>query len=137
MLFLTDTSSELGPFECVPSIYRDARRWLAEHPDATEPDLDGHEIVQVTGKAGDLVIWDALLPHRGGRNHGATPRITQYIAMQPAGGYKEAQERIALWHDKRVPPCWRTWPPTVIDPELGPRAELTPLGRKLLGIDPW
>jgi hypothetical protein len=137
MLFLTDTTPSLGPFECVPSLYREARSWLAEHPDATEPDVEGREVVKVIGRAGDLVIWDALLPHRGGRNDGATPRITQYISMQPAGSPKKAAERIEWWRDCRVPKHWREWPPTVIDPEPGPRAELDALGRKLLGLDAW
>jgi ectoine hydroxylase-related dioxygenase (phytanoyl-CoA dioxygenase family) len=137
MLFLTDTSAELGPFECVPSLYRDAREWLARHPETTEPDVAGREVVRVTGRAGDLLIWNQLLPHRGGRNDGATPRVTQYIAMQRAGSCAQAEERVALWRDRRVPPWWRDWPPTVLDPEPGPRAELDALGRKLLGLDSW
>lgn len=137
MLFLTDTTAECGPFECVPSLYREAREWLAARPDATEPDATGREIVKVTGRAGDLVIWNALLPHRGGRNDGALPRVTQYISMQPAGSREKAAERVALWRENRVPPHWRDWPPTVIDPEPSPRAALDALGRKLLGLDEW
>jgi hypothetical protein len=38
--------------------------------------------------------------------------------------------------DERAPSCWRPWP-RQIDPEPGAPAELTPLGRKLLGIDRW
>jgi len=38
--------------------------------------------------------------------------------------------------DERAPSCRRPWP-RQIDPELGAPAELTPLGRKLLGIDRW
>jgi ectoine hydroxylase-related dioxygenase (phytanoyl-CoA dioxygenase family) len=137
VLFLTDTAPDAGPFECVPSLYREARTWLTEHPDATAPDVTGREIVRVAGKAGDLVIWNALLPHRAGRNDGKTPRITQYISMQPAALRGNAEARVALWRDNRVPEGKRSWPPTVIDPEPGPRAELDALGRKLLGLDSW
>lgn len=38
--------------------------------------------------------------------------------------------------DELAPSCWRPWP-RQIDPEPGTPAELTPLGRKLLGIDRW
>lgn len=142
VLFLTDTTEACGPFECVPSLYREAKAWLEARPEATEPDVTGREIVKVTGRAGDLVVWNALLPHRGGRNDGATPRVTQYISMQPVPHQastraKKAEERVAWWRDNRVPTHWREWPPTVIDPEPGVRAGLTPLGRKLLGLDGW
>jgi hypothetical protein len=32
---------------------------------------------------------------------------------------------------------WVVAPPTVIDPEPGPPAELDALGRRLLGLDSW
>ena len=140
MIFLTDTAPEAGPFECVPSLYRDAANWLATHPDPRddEPDIGRREVVRVTGKAGDLLVWNALLPHRSGRNDGSSPRITQYVSMRPAESGKEAAERVALWRERRVPPCWRSFPPTVMDPEPGEGpAHLSALGRKLLGLDSW
>jgi Phytanoyl-CoA dioxygenase (PhyH) len=140
MIFLTDTTEEAGPFECVPSLYRDVAAWLAAHPDPkdNEPDVGDRRIVRVTGRAGDLVIWNALLPHRGGRNDGTAPRITQYVSMREAGSAEEAAERVGLWRDRRVPPWWRSWPPTVLDPEPGDGpAHLDALGRKLLGLDLW
>ena len=94
--------------------------------------------MKVPGKAGDLVIWNSLLPHRGGKNEGESPRLTQYISMFEAGSRNEtAEERTALWRDKRVPKGWRSWPGTVIDPEPGAPARLDALGRKLLGLDSW
>jgi hypothetical protein len=140
MIFLTDTTPEAGPFECVPSLYRSAATWLAEHPDPrdNEPVVGDHPVVRVAGKAGDLVIWNALLPHRGGRNDGPAARVTQYVSMRPAGSEEEAAERVALWRERRVPPWCRSFPPTVIDPEPGDGpAHLDGLGRKLLGIDSW
>lgn len=138
MLYLTDTSAEQGAFECVPSILPHTLQWLADHPKTDDPDVKGHPLVKVPGKAGDLVIWNSLLPHRGGRNEGTTPRLTQYISMFEAGTRNQtAEERIALWREKRVPTGWRSWPATVRDPEPGPPAQLDALGRKLLGLDPW
>jgi len=84
------------------------------------------------------VIWNALLPHRGGRNGGASPRITQYVSMQPASSFTvKGAERVELWKQTRVPEHWRSFLPTVIDPEPRAPAELSELGRKLLGLDAW
>ena len=139
MIFLTDTTPEAGPFECVPSLYREAAAWLAAHRDDGDvPDIEGREIMKVTGRAGDLVLWNSLLPHRGGRNDGQSPRVTQYVSMYPAGTRTAtAEERVLLWRDKRVPESWRSWPATVVDPEPGGPARLDALGRKLVGLDPW
>ncbi len=138
MLYLTDTPAQQGAFEAVPSLFREAIAWLKAHPGVDEPDVRGRELVKIPGHAGDLVIWNSLLPHRGGRNEGTTPRLTQYISMFEAGSRNQtADERIALWREKRVPKGWRSWPATVRDPEPGLPAQLDPLGRKLLGLDPW
>jgi len=52
-------------------------------------------------------------------------------------GHGEATPAAAvLSADERAPSCWRPWP-RQIDPEPGAPAKLTPLGRKLLGIDRW
>ena len=39
------------------------------------------EPIEVTGKAGDLLIWNRLLPHGNQANLSATPRIAQFISM--------------------------------------------------------
>jgi hypothetical protein len=138
MLYLTDTAEEQGAFECVPTIFPNTRAWLAANPGRDEPDVKGHALVRVPGKAGDLVIWNSMLPHRGSKNRGSTPRLTQYISMFEVGERGQtAEERIALWREKRVPKTWRDWPATVRDPEPGEPAKLDALGRKLLGLDPW
>jgi hypothetical protein len=137
MLFLTDTGVDQGPFECVPSISADLDRFLATHPgDDALDDLEGHEVVKVPARAGDLVVWDSRLPHHGGRNTGRAPRLSVAIAMWPEGDDAERAERIACWRDKRPPACWRGWRGQV-DPEPGEPAILTDLGRKLLGLDRW
>jgi hypothetical protein len=139
MLFLTDTPADQGPFEGVPGLFADLEAWLAAHPelDLEAPiDLAGHEVVPAPARAGDLVVWDARLPHRGAPNRGRAPRLSVAIAMGPEGGDEERAERIACWREKRAPAWFRGWPGQV-DPEPGAPAELTPLGRKLLGLDRW
>jgi hypothetical protein len=139
MLFLTDAPADQGPFECVPSVFEALQPYLDAHPelDLEAPlDLVGHEVVAVTARAGDLVIWDSRLPHRGGPNRGRAPRVSVPIAMWPEGDDAERSERIACWRERRAPEYWRGWPGQ-LDPEPGPPTELSPLGRLLLGLDRW
>jgi hypothetical protein len=139
MLFLTDVAHNAGAFECVPSIFRKLGRYLEEHPanplDAPV-DLAGQEVMQVPVRAGDLVVWNARLPHHGGRNLGKRPRVSLALSMFPEGSEIERQERIECWSQRRAPPWWRGWRGQ-IDPEPGEPAILTPLGRRLAGLDRW
>ncbi len=134
LVYLTDVGSGDGGFECVPSLYRELDGWLARRPTATEPEVAGRERVEVTGQAGDVVIWSARLPHRGGINRGTSPRLTFYTSYYPEGPEEDRPERIDNWSQKRPPSWWRGWVDQV-DPEPGPPAQLTPLGRRLLGVD--
>ncbi len=139
MLFLTDVDRGQGTFECVPSIFQELDRYLGAHSGSVlevPVDLAGHDVVQVPVRTGDLVIWSARLPHQGGRNRGARPRVSLALAMHPEGSDIERQERIACWQQKRAPAWWRGWKGQ-IDPEPGESAALTPLGRRLVGVDRW
>jgi len=139
MLFLTVAEADGGPFECVPSLYRDLRPWLAAHPDyelGTPIPLDDHPVVPVPVRAGDLVLWDARLPHRGAPSRSGKARMSLAIAMNPVGGEREPRARVACWDLLRAPAVWRGWPGQP-DPEPGPHPDLTALGRRLLGCDPW
>ena len=138
LVYLSDAPEGLGPFECVPSLFRELPAWLERNEvnEALQPDLDGREVVQVPGRAGDLVVWRAWLPHDGAPNLGTRPRLSLSVAMGPEGSEAERQERVQLWAERRAPQCWRGWP-TQLDPEPGHPAELTGLGRRLLGLDRW
>lgn len=139
VLYLTDTAIEQSGFCCVPELFRDRVGWLQRHPGADTHDIDteGAPIVIVAGRAGDLVIYDAMLPHGSGRNTAGSPLLAQYIAMHTPGFWGDtAQERIALWREGQVKPEWRD-PPGDDRVAPWPPAQLTPLGRRLLGLDPW
>jgi hypothetical protein len=133
MLFLTDAPADQARFECVPAIFADLERYLATHD---ELEVDGYERVRVPARAGDLVVWDVRLPHHGGPNHGRAVRMSVPIAMHAVGSEDERTERIRCWEGRRAPAWWRGWKGQV-DPEPGPPAELTDLGRKLLGLEAW
>ncbi|WP_274363095.1 phytanoyl-CoA dioxygenase family protein [Paenibacillus thermotolerans] len=144
VLYLADTAENQGGFQCVPGIYRELEAYLQRQPadrNPWVPDLTGYEVEPIPGKAGDLVIWDTLLPHGNGHNHAQTPRYAQYITMYPAreDDAKAREDRVDKWRNRKAPDGAafpgdpRNWEQTNFD---GP-PELTPLGRKLLGLDAW
>ena len=121
LVYLTDTPPERGAFRCVPGILREWDAWLARHPTAGVEvvDPEGHEVVAVPGRAGDLVVWDARLPHANGENLADAPRVVQYVTMFPHGSWgDEPQHHVDRWRENGQP-------------------ELTPLGRRLVGLDPY
>ena len=92
-------------------------------------------------KAGSLLIWHKALPHGNGRNTSDKPRLAQYMNFYPVPNSMDEerrQERITLWRERRAlgrgpyPGDPRGW-----EAKNYRSAELTPLGRKLLGFDLW
>ena len=139
LVYLTDTPPERGAFRCVPGIFRELDSWLERHPDAGIDlvDPEGHEIVPVPGRAGDLVMWDVRLPHANGENLADAPRVVQYISMFPHGAWGDKPEdHASLYRSGRTFEGWRGEPGHDIV-QSWPPAELSPLGRKLVGLDPY
>lgn len=136
VLFLDEVTEEQGTFQCVPSVYRSLEAWDETHErgDMSEEAYED-EIERVPGGTGDLVIWDSRLPHGNGSNTGDEPRFAQYVKMAPAdfGDHERRTRRIDAWRERRTfgeDPS--EWEPRNLDP-----AELSSLGQKLLGLDPW
>ena len=147
VLALEDTTADMGGFQCVPSIYRDQQRFLDDKSQAgpvpSAPDIGGHPIVWVPLAAGDLAIWKTTLLHGNGRNSAQRPRLAQYITMNPlppTGEQREAdrRRRILSW-STCAPPDGHAFPgdPRRIEEQRDEPATLTPLGRRLLGLDEW
>lgn len=146
VLYLTDTDADMGGFQCVPGHHRLLAEWIKTQPEDRNTRVPANpeqfKVVPIPGKAGDLVIWDKRLLHGNGRNRSNRPRLAQYITMFPAPtGEKweqQREDRIYRWRE-RVPPAadWVKGDPRGWEQEQGTTAELTPLGRKLLGLDPW
>ena len=143
VLALVDVTAGEGGLQVVPGFHRQFEDWVKTQPpdrDPRRPDISGFELVAVEMQAGDLVIWNSLLPHGTSRNNAARPRLAQYISMSPAREDNEAlrQDRIRSWRE-RTP---RFSSAFIGDPrrweiEKGTTAELTPLGEKLLGLTTW
>jgi hypothetical protein len=141
---LTPISPATGGFQCIPGIYRNLNAWLARHAHnnssfrMVDPGLKDTETVQVTANVGDLIIWSTKLPHGSAANHSKQPRIAMFVTLTPPEDSQEFRDGMKdLWLTRRAPEYWRGMPGQ-LDPEPGAApAQLTELGRKLLGLDPW
>jgi len=140
VLCLTDTTADMGGFRCVPGFHKTAVEWIRSHAPGQKLDFESLPAIPIPGKAGDLLIWHRLLAHGNGHNTSNRPRLAQYISMFPARENDEPgrRRRIEMWQTRTPPEAtWvvgdeRRWEQT-----HGTTATLTPLGRKLLGIDLW
>lgn len=144
VLSLVDADGETGGFQCVPGLFKNFEEWKKRQPadrDGFKPNIENYEVVAVPMKAGDLMIFNSLLAHGIKPNTSENKvRMAQYISMNPADGANEdlRQRRVESWRDRRAPEGYafpgdpREWEKTKY-----PTAELTPLGRKLLGLDLW
>ena len=140
VVYLSDVGRSAGGFQCAPSIYRTLDTWLDEQGndfDFDQPTIPDDCIEPVEGQAGDLIVWRPLLPHGPAPNTSDQPRIACAVKMDPwppNDGLRD--QTVSWWREKRAPPWWRGLPGQV-DPEPGPPARLTRLGRRLVGLDAW
>lgn len=147
VLALADQTDEnMGGFQCIPELYRNYDIWKLTQPedrDRFKPDITEFKdkIVKVKLEAGDLLIFNSTTPHGIRANNSADKvRVAQYISMMPAEEEHEAlrQWRINSWRDRIAPEGYafpgdpRNWEQT----RYG-IAELSDLGKKLLGLDKW
>lgn len=140
LVYLTDTDADQGAFCCAPEIYRDLPDWLDAHRDGITDALAEAtpHARRVGGRAGSLLIWSRLMPHSSARNDGARPRWVQYVTMSPAADEAARLKLAAAFREKRAP-AWalRQKVKGQQDPEPGPVAELTSLGRRVAGLEAW
>ncbi|AQG78842.1 phytanoyl-CoA dioxygenase family protein [Spirosoma montaniterrae] len=145
VLALADQTDEnMGGFQCIPELYRTYDTWKLTQPanrDRFKPDTTGFEFTKVKMETGDLLIFNSTQPHGIRPNlSNDKVRIAQYISMMPAEEDNESlrQWRITSWRDRIAPEGYafpgdpRNW-----ERNREKTAELSPLGRKLLGIDRW
>jgi hypothetical protein len=93
-VLLTDVDEDGGGFACVPGFHLVAAKWARERPDSLpastrsldlHPDVRaaGYEVKTIGGRAGDLLIWDGMLPHSNSPNRSTRPRMIQIVTMFP------------------------------------------------------
>lgn len=143
ILSLSDTEPGAGGFQCIPGMHKLLPEWIKTQPadrDPHRPDTAGLEVKTIYTKAGDLLIWNSQTAHGVSPNTSDRPRLAQYLSMSPAqeDNQKARQWRINSWLH-RVAPEGNPFPgdPREWERKHGETAALTPLGRKLLGLDPW
>lgn len=113
------------------------------------------------------LIWDVFTPHGHCRNTSSKPRLAQFLTMWPAteeghgtglrvfwpsslpsndgsalgekcGGLAaERRSRIAQWREGLQTDYGRPEPERIAGQDDVPSCPLSPLGRRLLGLDPW
>ncbi len=145
VLALGDQEDEnMGGFQCIPELYRTYDSWKLTQPadrDHFKPDITGFSPEKVKMKAGDLLIFNSLLPHGIRPNLSKDKvRIAQYISMMPAETDNESlrQWRIRSWKDRIAPEGFafpgdpRNW-----EKQRYQTADLSELGKKLLGLEKW
>ena len=150
VLYLVDTRQGEGGFQCVPGAHRRAAEISDGFSDGDLREQQLHERfpeqigppIEVEAEAGDFIIWHSALPHGNSRNWSAKPRLAQYVRLFPADPADEElrEERIASWRERTHPAFQnpRAFPGDPRGKEAeSPPAELTSLGRRLLGLDEW
>ncbi len=145
VLALADQMDEnMGGFQGVPELFRTYDTWKMTQPadrDHFKPDVTGFELVKVKMEAGDLLIFNSSLAHGIRPNLSKDKvRIAQYISMMPA--QEEDQSllnwRLNSWRNRIAPEGYafpgdpRNWEQTRYQ-----TAELSSLGKKLLGLEKW
>ncbi|QEM08444.1 phytanoyl-CoA dioxygenase family protein [Mucilaginibacter rubeus] len=144
VLALADQTDEnMGGFQCIPELYRTYDTWKLTQPedrDHYKPDITGFETVKVKLEAGDLLIFNSLQPHGIRPNTSADKvRIAQYISMMPAQEDNEELRkwRINSWQSREAMQGY-AFPGDPLEREKqNPVAELSDLGKKLLGLERW
>ena len=140
------TDLNMGGFQCIPWLYQNYDKWKLDQPHGRnhfQPDVTGMEdkIEKVPMEAGDLLIFNSLLPHGIRPNLSDNKvRIAQYISMMPAEEDNKALKewRINSWKNRVAPEGYafpgdpRNWEQIKYD-----TAKLSKLGEKLLGLTSW
>lgn len=81
---------------------------------------DFPETIEVTGEAGDFALLHHLMPHAASHNRRPAPRVAQFTRfIRDDHPYYPASKRTVKHYNERQ------------------LRVMTPLGRKLLGLDPW
>jgi len=122
--YLTDVEPDGGGIHVVPGGHRIVEEEAKGHPRGRQlhsywSELEHLESVEVTGQAGDFAVLHHLMPHGASHNRRPTTRAAmflRYVRTDQPYGYGAEPPRAYNAAQLEV---------------------MTPLGRRLLGLDPW
>lgn len=144
VLALVDQTDEnMGGFQCIPELFRTYDTWKLTQPEDRnrfKPDTTGFSPTKVKMEAGDLLIFNSTQPH--GIRPNLTKdkvRVAQYISMMPSEPDNQALKewRINSWKNK-IAPTGYAFPGDPRNLEKTQAvADLSDLGKKLLGSESW
>ncbi|AOY01392.1 phytanoyl-CoA dioxygenase family protein [Jeongeupia sp. USM3] len=146
VLALSDTSEDGGGFQCIPELFANFDRWCETAPlerNPWQPDLASvpYPVRFIPMQAGELLIFNSLLAHGIRPNTSADKvRLAQYISFTPAD---EANAELRDWRirswQQREPARGHAFPgdPRRWEQSRYPRAELSALGERILGLRSW
>jgi hypothetical protein len=127
--YFTDVEPGGGGIHVVPDGHRIVEEEARAAPNGRQlydkwRQIEHLDTVEVPAKAGDFVLMHHLMPHAASHNHRSTTRLAQFFRYG-------RDDQPYVWGERPGdPPADRTFN------DLQLRA-MTPLGRKLLGVDPW
>ncbi|MEC7193116.1 MAG: phytanoyl-CoA dioxygenase family protein, partial [SAR324 cluster bacterium] len=146
VLSLNDNDTGMGGLQIIPTLFQQLESWLEGQPKGRSRMLEekvDFEVINVPSKAGDLVIWDTRMAHGTSPNHSSIPRFAQYLSMCPAEPeHDELLEiRLASFANQTRPEKSGNKISGTAgfrkESDFCPKAELTELGKRLLGVQPW
>ncbi|MBT28710.1 MAG: phytanoyl-CoA dioxygenase [Thalassobius sp.] len=143
VLALVDQTDEnMGGFQCIPELFRTYNTWKLTQPknrNYFKPDTTGFTPTKVKMEAGDLLIFNSSQPHGIRPNNSDKVRVAQYISMMPAEeeNLEMKEWRIRCWREKITPEGYAFPGDPLHREKQHSVAELSDLGRKLLGLDKW
>lgn len=138
LVALADCPEEVGGFMAVPGSHTFMSQWIKERPCPRmsrasmrpPPDDPMQSYMQkVPLRKGEMVIWYSRTAHCNFPNNSHKMRIHQYVRCLPATKKSQDKDRYA---PRRIKHQYRNDPFT--DWNL---PYLTPLGRKMVGLDNW
>jgi len=137
LVALVDCPEEVGGFQTVPGSAKYLPTWCAEHKplwknrsmQIPEDDPIRKYFQHIPLRKGEIVIFDGAQAHCNFANYSPKMRLFQFIRMLPAFKTCEDKDRFApLRIIQQYPEKFETWKSEI---------KLTPLGRKLVGLDVW
>jgi ectoine hydroxylase-related dioxygenase (phytanoyl-CoA dioxygenase family) len=122
--YFTDVLPDGGGIHVVPGGHRKVEEEARANPQGRHLHNDWKRIthmksIEVTGEAGDFALLHHLMPHGASHNRRPTPRVAEFMRFVREDQTHGAGRRPA---------------PAYSDHQL---AAMTPLAKKLLGVEPW